>query len=231
MAQESFHVSYVLFERLKISSCVSVFTHSYHLRTLTNITHSQSKELEHFKTRTSRSNTGTSHVLIPLGDDFRYTSTSECKKQFENFEKIFDFFERERSKYNVVASFSTLGEYFDAVREETSHQNHPFQIVQGDFFTYADKQDEFWSGYYVSRSFYKYQCRTLFSRLRAAEILLNFAHASSTRKGDYTSMYGGISFFFFFHFYYLSGFARVTYTHLSLSLSLSLSIVSPHTQL
>ena len=63
--------------------------------------------------------------------------------------------------------------------------------VQGDFFTYADKQDEFWSGYYVSRSFYKYQCRTLFSRLRAAEILLNFARASPTRKSnaDYIGWY------------------------------------------
>ena len=71
----------------------------------------------------------TSHVLVPLGDDFRYTNQNECKKQFENFERIFEFFDREKSNYNVVASFSTLGEYFDAVREEVSEKRMSLPIV------------------------------------------------------------------------------------------------------
>eukprot|EP00939_MAST-03C_sp_MAST-3C-sp1_P002969 g2969.t1 len=120
-----------------------------------------------------------SHVLVPLGDDFRYTTEKECNDQFTNFEEIFDFLARERSTYNVVASFSTLGEYFDGVKSDAASKKIDFPVVQGDFFTYADKTDEFWSGYYVSRSFYKAKCRILFARLRAAEILFTMFRALS----------------------------------------------------
>eukprot|EP00940_MAST-03C_sp_MAST-3C-sp2_P001290 g1290.t1 len=128
----------------------------------------------------------TAHVLVPLGDDFRYTTEKECNAQFENFERIFDFFARERSTYNVVASFSTLADYFDGVKSDSSERQLQFPVVRGDFFTYADKTDEFWSGYYVTRSYYKSKCRVLFAQLRAAEILftLHTARARRVQKSD-----------------------------------------------
>ena len=65
--------------------------------------------------------------------------------------------------------FATLGEYFEAVQDATlpdAHYAQPIASLSGDFFTYNDRDDQFWSGFYTSRPFLKYMIRVLQSRLR-----------------------------------------------------------------
>lgn len=79
----------------------------------------------------------TRSVLIPLGDDFRYTQSTEWEAQRSNFEKLFEYINNEPS-LNVEAKFGTLQEYFDSVRKEKDISNFP--SLSGDFFTYADRE-------------------------------------------------------------------------------------------
>uniref|UniRef100_U5EZM2 Alpha-mannosidase n=1 Tax=Corethrella appendiculata TaxID=1370023 RepID=U5EZM2_9DIPT len=110
----------------------------------------------------------TRSVLIPLGDDFRYTQSTEWEAQRTNFEKLFDYINNEPN-LNIEVKFATLQEYFDSMRNEMAVEKFP--SLTGDFFTYADRDDHYWSGYYTSRPFHKRQDRILMNYIRSAEML------------------------------------------------------------
>ena len=96
----------------------------------------------------------TNSVLIPLGDDFRYDSSKEWDLQYQNYKKIMDYV-NSSPDLNAEIQFGTLEDYFTSVRTDVATEGKKvedyFPSLSGDFFTYADRDDHYWSGYFTSR--------------------------------------------------------------------------------
>jgi hypothetical protein len=60
-------------------------------------------------------------------------------------------FFQENPQYRVDMKFGTLGDYFDALKE----RKKSFPSLQGDFFPYAHEPDDYWTGYFSTRPFWK----------------------------------------------------------------------------
>ena len=122
------------------------------------------------------------HVLVPVGDDFRYQSNSEAQAQFDNYELMFAWIRKNRPEVDV--KFSTLKTYFKAVRNE----NATVPKLSGSFFPYADRTADYWTGYFNSRIFYKGYDRKLESIIAAAEKFCPSNSQSTERRNAHKAL-------------------------------------------
>jgi alpha-mannosidase II len=134
----------------------------------------------------------TNTLLVPLGDDFCYISIDDAEAQFQSYRMLFDYINSNPS-LNAGAQFGTLDEYFRTLRGKADRINYSlpvevgsdqiggFPSLSGDFFTYADRQQDYWSGYYISRPFFKAVDRVLEQTLRAVEIMMASWHTYCQR--------------------------------------------------
>lgn len=126
-------------------------------------------------------------LFVPLGDDFRWDSAKEFDDQYTNYQQIMDHI-NSNSELHAEMQWGTLSDYFDGVRKEsverTKEEVGLFPSLSGDFFTYADRDDHYWSGYFTSRPFWKNLDRVLEGYLRAAEIAYSLAWAEMEYIGS-----------------------------------------------
>ena len=89
-------------------------------------------------------------LLQPLGNDFTYVYPQEYDHQYVNYMEIANYV-NSHPEYKTEISFGTLSTYF----EEIKKRKPKFPTLQGDFQPYASVPDEYWTGYYSSRAFWK----------------------------------------------------------------------------
>eukprot|EP00850_Spirogloea_muscicola_P009770 SM000055S18304 [mRNA] locus=s55:720735:728409:- [translate_table: standard] len=156
----------------------------------------------------------TNSLLVPLGDDFRYFSDVEADVQYSNYGKLFDYMNvrsdwNVEAQFGTLEDYFTsvrakashklqvLGDVADvnaadngvAVAHAPEHLHRKtavagFPSLSGDFFTYSDRVQDYWSGYFTSRPFYKAVDRVLEQTLRATEILFSLSMAYCSRDSE-----------------------------------------------
>ena len=103
----------------------------------------------------------TNVLLVPLGDDFRWDNQKEIDNQFNNYFKLMDYMNA-HPEMAIHVQFSTLGDYFEAVRSSTAPDRrnelvpNGFPMLTGDFFTYADR----WVGLSESTRYHTHTTHT-----------------------------------------------------------------------
>ncbi|EJD74390.1 glycosyl hydrolase family 38 protein [Loa loa] len=131
----------------------------------------------------------TNVVLVPLGDDFRYDTEFEWNNQYANYMKLFKYMNAQNA-WNVNARFGTVDDYFRLVHERLHEDSDNLPVLSGDFFTYADRNDHYWSGYYTSRPFHKRFDRVLQHYIRTAEILYSFMRMKGLEEDNALRLFG-----------------------------------------
>lgn len=124
-------------------------------------------------------------ILMPHGDDFRYVSDYEWQRQYANMKRLISFV-NSKQEWNVQMKFGTVGEYFDILKNQIKRSKlngKPEPVITGDYFTYTDRDHEYWSGYYTTRPFDKRMIRSLLELLKVTEVVTSYAIAHSQQHG------------------------------------------------
>ncbi len=92
--------------------------------------------------------------LFFKGDDFTYDGMEYANKMFGNHQKIHDELNAD-SNSHVNIKFSNLSNYFDSVAKSADLHSTSFPILKGDFFTYADREQDYWYPFFQNVTYKK----------------------------------------------------------------------------
>eukprot|EP01122_Echinamoeba_exundans_P006391 TRINITY_DN1785_c0_g1_i2.p1 TRINITY_DN1785_c0_g1~~TRINITY_DN1785_c0_g1_i2.p1 ORF type:complete len:816 (+),score=182.94 TRINITY_DN1785_c0_g1_i2:502-2949(+) len=125
----------------------------------------------------------TNNVLVPMGCDFRYV---DAHAQFDNLDLLISYMQKNPSKFNMNVKYSLLSDYFDAV---SAVPNVQWPVYSGDFFSYDDNDNSWWSGYFTSRTELKGFVRKGEAYMRSFDIALASASlGAAVSSSDFASM-------------------------------------------
>lgn len=124
-------------------------------------------------------------IFMPLGDDFRYDHAIEWDQQYSNYKKLFDYINKQKD-WNIKATFGTPSQYFRTLESDAKYYHKSdsgmitkpkYPVLYGDFYPYMDRDEEYWTGFFTTRPFWKGLSREIQSDLRKAELLNSLACA------------------------------------------------------
>lgn len=115
----------------------------------------------------------TNKLLMLHQCDFRY---QQANLQFDNMDKIIEFINVQRQRYNVSIKWALLSDYFASLDATYPASFWPIRGEE-DFMPYADDQNSWWTGYYSSRPQLKGLVRKSESELKIASNLASYLQA------------------------------------------------------
>ncbi|KAJ2829462.1 mannosyl-oligosaccharide 1,3-1,6-alpha-mannosidase activity protein [Coemansia sp. 'formosensis'] len=117
------------------------------------------------------------HILVMMGDDFRYV---HAQRGFSCLDQIIDLSETRSAEDGISVRYSTPGEYFATVRPHLDMAS--LRLHSDDFYPYQDKPyEQYWSGVLATRADLKWLIRDTEQIVQHVEALL-----AVTRIRDHT---------------------------------------------
>ncbi|KAJ2697422.1 mannosyl-oligosaccharide 1,3-1,6-alpha-mannosidase activity protein [Coemansia sp. IMI 209128] len=126
------------------------------------------EELKRFAQSQARQYPSHGHILVMMGDDFRYI---HAQRGFSCLDQIIDMSEVRSADSGVSVRYSTPGEYFAAIRPHLDTAS--LRLHQDDFYPYQDKPyEQYWSGVLATRADLKWLIRDTEQIVQHVEALL-----------------------------------------------------------
>eukprot|EP00026_Physarum_polycephalum_P000654 Phypoly_transcript_00655.p1 GENE.Phypoly_transcript_00655~~Phypoly_transcript_00655.p1 ORF type:complete len:1185 (+),score=166.62 Phypoly_transcript_00655:676-4230(+) len=128
----------------------------------------------------------TPNVMLPVGCDFAYTSSTEADNQYDSIDRAIEYILAHKEEFNVgIIQYSNVSDYFTALHESSA--NFPTPTDKTDFFPYNDANNSYWTGYYTTAPVLKGLIRQSEAVLRASELLYSTTLISEQKIYDETT--------------------------------------------
>lgn len=102
------------------------------------------------------------HLFIPWGDDFTY---GNARLTYAPLDALIPYFNEHYDDMTLM--YSTPTQFMEAIKKE----NIVWPVKYGDMLPYADRAEDYWTGYYTSRAGAKEQSRIASANLHASNKL------------------------------------------------------------